>query len=233
MKIVISPSKTMEFIKNNKLESKEIFFIKEHKKVLAQLRKLSKTDIEQKFKIKGNLLEQTYKNIKNYNTMDSFHPFFGYNGLVYKQLMKDQYNEDEYEYIMCHLRILDAFYGVLEPTTLIKPYRLDMKIPLDINLYELYDCDSYFKEELIVNLASDEFSKMIHKKMITIHFRDYKDGKYRNLATYSKIARGKFLNQMILLKITEIDKMKEVTFDGYEINHELSDDENLYFTRLA
>jgi|LGVF01.2.fsa_nt_gb cytoplasmic iron level regulating protein YaaA (DUF328/UPF0246 family) len=44
MKIIISPSKTMDLKKGSYLHDKELLYPKEHKKVLANLRKLSKKE---------------------------------------------------------------------------------------------------------------------------------------------------------------------------------------------
>ena len=74
------------------------------------------------------VFEQVYFNIENYEELDTFHAFEGYNGLVFKGLDKPSYKELEYQYIENHLFILDAFYGLLEPGTLIRNYRLDFKI---------------------------------------------------------------------------------------------------------
>jgi hypothetical protein len=233
VKIVISPSKTQELKRHTLLDDKEPFFLKEHKKVLATMRKMSKNDIEKAYKIKGNLLEQTYQNIKRYNTQKGYHAFPSFTGLVYKQLQIPTYKEEEFEYIKKHIRILDAFYGVLEPGTLIKNYRLDMKTKLGLNLYKLYDLDSYFKDEVIINLASNEFSSMLSLPLINIHFRTQKGMEYRNLATYSKMARGLFLEYLIQSKTEKLAEMKNFSLNGYSYNKELSDTSNYYFTKTA
>ena len=106
-----------------------------------------------------------------------------------------------------------------------------MKAKIGLNLYKHWDIDDYFKEELIINLASTEFSKMITKKMINIHFLQFKNNKYINQATYSKMARGKLLNYLIMNKIDEIETIKLFDFDGYLFDPRLSDESNLTFTR--
>lgn len=233
MKIIISPSKTQNLKKHILLEDKEPLFLKEHKKVLARMRTLTKNDIEKAYKIKGKLLEQTYHNIKNYKSLETYHAFPSFTGLVYKQLDISTYKEEEFEYITDNLRILDALYGVLEPGTVIKAYRLDMKTKLGIDLYQLYDLDNYFKNEVIINLASDEFSTMLSLPLINIHFRTQKDNKYVNLATYSKMARGQFLDYLIQNKITDLESLQKFTRGGYSYNKGLSDNNNLYFVTIA
>jgi cytoplasmic iron level regulating protein YaaA (DUF328/UPF0246 family) len=231
MKIIISPSKTMDMKKSEYLEDKELLFPQKHRKVFNALKKLSKSDLGNGLSIKGKLLDLTHNNLKAFQSSESFHAFPSYTGLVYKNLEIESYKEEEYTYIKNNLRILDALYGVLEPGTLIKPYRLDMKAKIGLNLYKHWAIDEYFKKEQVINLASSEFSKMLHVDMITIHFLQIINNKAINQATYSKMARGKFLNYLIKNKITTIDEMKYFQEENYSLNELLSDDFNLVFTR--
>lgn len=231
MKIILSPAKTMKPVLSEYLTSSKLLYPKEHKKVLTTLRKLTKSDIKSIMKIDKDLLNQTYHNIKNYSSLEEGHAFTSYDGLVFKGLKKDTYNEGSYNYIKEHVRILDGFYGVLQPGTLIKPYRLDMKMKIGLNLYKHFDIDGYFKDEVILNLASDEYSKMISLPMINISFLQQKENKYVNQATYSKQARGIFLNYLITNQINDIIKLKSFTEEGYKYNQELSDEYNYVFTR--
>jgi len=231
VKIIISPSKTMDMQKNKYLIDKELLFLKEHKKVLASLRKLTKKELGKGLSIKESLLDQTYNNINSFSEASTSHAFPSYTGLVYKNLDKDSYKEEEYNYITDYIRVLDALYGVLEPGTLIKPYRLDMKAKIGLNLYKHWNIDSYFNGETIINLASTEFSSMLHVNMVNIFFLQKKDNKYVNQATYSKMARGKFLDYLIKSKITSVEKMKTFCSDNYQFNESLSTEFNLVFTR--
>jgi cytoplasmic iron level regulating protein YaaA (DUF328/UPF0246 family) len=232
MKIIISPSKTQDLSKSDYLLDKEILYIKEHKKILAQLRKLSKTDIKRIMKIDNNLLNLTYNNIKNYNKLPTYNAFESFNGLVFKGLQKELYHENEYDYIQQKLIIIDAFYGILEPGTLIKPYRLDMKMNIGLNLYSIWKIDNYFKNEMVINLASNEFSKLINtSNLVNISFLQAKNGKFVNQATYSKQERGRFLNYLIINSIDSVSQMKEYKDNNYGYNKELSNINNIVFTR--
>lgn len=231
MLIVISPSKTMLYKNSEYLENKPLIYPKKHKKVLAQLRKLSKSEIGRVYNIKDDLLSKTYSNIKDYSKNESYQAFPSFTGLVFFNLDRDNYKQAEYDYIAKNLRILDAFYGVLEPGTLVKPYRLDMKTKIGINLYKHWNIDSYFKDDIIINLASTEFSNMITKPMININFLQSKNGNYINQATYSKQARGLFLDYLIKNKIEDRKLMQEFNLDNYSYNRELSDISNITFTR--
>jgi cytoplasmic iron level regulating protein YaaA (DUF328/UPF0246 family) len=232
MKIILSPSKTQKPHRMTHYSEKELLFESKHKKILAALRKLSKSDLQRIMKLSDDLLNQTYTNIKNYNSLESFQAFDAFTGLVFLNMSRDRYQPEEYKYIEKHLRILDAFYGILEPGTLIKPYRLDMKMDIGLPLYKHWDITDYFKDEIIINLASTEFSKMIQSDtMVTISFLQNKEGKYVNQATYSKMARGKFVNFMVENKVTTIEELFSFNQEGYIYNPKLSDNKTVVFTR--
>lgn len=232
MKILISPSKTQRTITKTLFEPKDLQFKKEHKIVLSTLKKLQKEELKTIMKIDGALLDQTYQNIRKHNTLNRIQAFTAFDGLVYKGLNIDLYDETHLQYIEKHIRILDALYGVLEPGTMIKPYRLDLKMNIGFSLYKFWDISEYFKGETIVNLASDEFSKMVQKDdMIEIQFLQYKDGRYINQATYTKQARGIFLNYMIENHITELKQLKQFQMAGYQFHEALSNSQILTFTR--
>lgn len=231
MKIIISPSKSTVYKKTEYLDNKLLIYPKKHKQILTKIRKLKKSDISKAFNIKGDLIDKTYRNIKNYNSNAEYHAFASFTGLVFFNLDRENYKEKEYKYIASNVRILDAFYGVLEPGTLIKPYRLDMLTKIGLNLYKHWNIDDYFKDELVINLASTEFSKMLNIPLIHIHFLQYKDDQYVNQATYSKQARGLFLDYLIKNNIKDVESMKEFNKDRYLYNDKLSDKSNLTFTR--
>ncbi len=234
MKIIISPSKTQNPTKSAYLTNQEIIYPIKHKKILTLLQKLKKNQINKIMKINKTLLDNTYNNIQNYSNLATFHAFESFNGLVFKGLQKEQYHSAEYDYIESNLLILDAFYGILKPGSLIKLYRLDMKMKIGVNLYSFWDISNYFKNELIINLASNEFSKMIDcKNTINVSFLQYKNNSYVNQATYTKQARGQFLNYLIINHLLDPQQMKNFNESNYTYNAKLSDDKNIIFSRIG
>ncbi|MCK5761986.1 MAG: YaaA family protein [Candidatus Izimaplasma sp.] len=232
MKIIISPSKTQKLARSSKLSDQSLIFPKKHNELQRRLIKLSKKELKKIMKIDKTLLDKTYNNIQNNANLPTFHAFESFNGLVFKGLNKEQYQIEEYDYIQKNIIILDAFYGILNPGTLIKSYRLDMKMKIGVNLYSFWDINGYFFDELIINLASNEFSKMItSKNIINISFLQYKNNSYVNQATFSKQARGQFLNYLILNQIVNINKMTQFNGNNYSYNTILSNEFNIVFTR--
>lgn len=232
MKIILSPTKTQVVAYSKFLESKDLLYPHKHAILVRKLKSIPKLKLKALFNVSDTLFEKVYFNVVNHEELLQFQAFEGYNGLVFKGLEKASYQEEEYEYITEHVRILDAFYGVLEPGSLIRNYRLDFKTNLGMSLYDFWKITPYFKDEIVVNLASSEYSKMLKGlPMIDIHFLEEKNGVLKNKATYSKQARGLFLNYCIQNQITTLEKMKEYQLDGYQYNQGASKADKIVFSR--
>ncbi|XMB86489.1 YaaA family protein [Mycoplasmatota bacterium WC44] len=228
MKIIVSPSKTMQF-KNTDINGIEPMFLDRTESIIKILKGLSKEELGKLYKIKGDMLNNVFSNINNFDSLDENIAINAYTGLVFKGLEINNYNESDWNYLNNKVIILSAFYGLLTPSTLIKQYRLDFNCMKD--LYSLWKDVGDYIDEPIVNLASNEFSKMIDRDMINIGFREFKDGNYKNLATYSKQARGVMLNYLIKNSIEDVNNIKLFCENNYSFNNELSDEKNFIFTR--
>lgn len=199
-----------------------------YKRIYNKLKRLSKEKLGNVYSIKGKLLDETYYNIKNYESLEENAALKTYTGLVYFGLETDTYTDDEWNFAENNIRILSAYYGEVTPKTMIKPYRLDFKSKVDMDLYK-YRTFSF--DETVINLASNEFSKAVTSNMITIGFREFENGTYKNKATYAKQARGVLLNYLIKNQINSVEGIKEFSLNGYVYNQDLSNEESIIFTR--
>ena len=245
MKIIFSPSKEMR--EENIFENKEIEFAESKFKdktniLINTLKEKSISEIENIMKLKGELLNNTYKDIQDYDKLKYIPAISMYYGVSFKELNLEDYSEDSLKYLKNNLLILSAFYGISLPFDLIKKYRLDMTMSIiDKGLYNFWkkDINEYISnilvnDEILLNLASSEFSKLIDNKkipMINLDFEEEKDGTYKSISTYSKKARGQFLNYLIKNQIANLEDIKKIKLDGYSLNKDLSDEKNLIFTR--
>ena len=235
MKIIFSPAKSMDF-SNSIKDPLKINFTDKTNFLLKYLKTLSLDEITKIMKVKGNTLNHVKEIYENFEDSNTKKAIAAYNGISFKQLDLDNYNEKEFEFLDSHLIVLSALYGILKPFDFIKEYRLDMNMKFlkDQNLYKFWkkEINDYFKDnELIFNLASKEFSKIIEKPMITIDFKEKKEELYKSVSAYSKKGRGLMLNYIVKNKITSIDQIKKFNLDGYSLNHKISDKFNLIFTR--
>lgn len=246
MKIIFSPSKEMKVGELNSPFSFSPKFKNESNEILNILKTLDKNQIEKIMKIKGELLEETYNNIINYNSLSEIKAINLYNGVAFKKLELESYNSKELEYLNNSLIILSAMYGALNPFDNIKKYRLDMTMKIsETSLYSFWsekvtsyinDLLSQDNEKILLNLASNEYSKMINKKtlnfkMITVDFKEFKNGKYSSVSSFSKQGRGMLLNYLIKNQITNIEEIKKFNEDRYSFNSELSNENTIIFSR--
>ncbi|ASC03920.1 hypothetical protein CBG50_12195 [Fusobacterium polymorphum] len=245
MKIIFSPSKEMReenIFENKKIEFTESKFKDKTNILIGILKEKSLSEIENIMKLKGELLNKTYKDVQDYDKLKFIPAISMYYGVSFKELNLEDYSEKSLEYLKNNLLILSALYGVLLAFDLVKKYRLDMTmLIIDKGLYNFWkkDVNDYIsnilsKDEVLLNLASGEFSKLIDNKkisMINIDFKEEKDGAYKSVSTYSKKARGQFLNYLIKNQIANLEDIKKIKLDGYSLNKDLSDEKNLIFTR--
>ena len=245
MKIIFSPSKEMReenIFKNKKIKFTESKFKDKTSILIKTLNKKSIDEIGNIMKLKGELLNNTYKDIQNYDKLKYIPAISMYYGVSFKELELEDYSEKSLKYLENNLLILSALYGASLAFDLLKKYRLDMTMSIiDKGLYEFWkkDINDYIsnilnKGEILLNLASGEFSKLIDNKkipMINIDFKEEKDGTYKSVSTYSKKARGKFLNYLVKNQISNLEEIVKIKLDGYNLNKDLSDEKNLIFTR--
>jgi len=233
MLIMLSPSKIMDMKTSSFLTSSKELYEDKTKKLVSDLSALSKQALKKLMKLSDKQTEDVYQMYQTYPQADKGHAITSYTGFVFKKLEIDQYKQVQFDYLEKHVRILDALYGLLKPSTLIRPYRLDfsMKIYKE-SLYDLWDITPHLKDTCIINLASKEYAKMLGDlEVIDISFLEYKNGHYKNIATYSKQARGIMLNYMTKENIKTIEGIKKFDEAGYRFNEDLSSKLELVFTR--
>ena len=245
MKIIFSPSKEMReenIFENKKIEFTESKFKDKTNILIGILKEKSLSEIENIMKLKGELLNKTYKDIQDYDKLKFIPAISMYYGVSFKELELEDYSEKSLKYLKNNLLILSALYGVSLAFDLLKKYRLDMTMSIiDKGLYNFWkkDINDYIsnilvKDEILLNLASSEFSKMIDSKKISIinvDFKEEKDGIYKSVSTYSKKARGQFLNYLVKNQIDNLEDIKKIKLEGYSLNNTLSDEKNFIFTR--
>ncbi|MCM1989781.1 YaaA family protein [Oceanirhabdus seepicola] len=238
MKIIVSPSKIQQFERRISYKNSNPKFQPESFELRKILKSKSQDEITRIMKIKGKKLEEVLKIYEtSVENLDKACAIEAYTGFVFKELYLEGYSEEELEYMEDKLRILSALYGILKPFDSINPYRLDMTMKIcDESLYSLWTekiSQEFSDEELIVNLASKEFCKLVKRPMLTIDFKVMKDGKLKTVGTYAKKARGMMLHYLISNRVEDISKIKKFDMDGYFFSEENSKDNNWVFIKKA
>ena len=160
-----------------------------------------------------------------------------------------EFSENDMEFAQDHLRILSGLYGILRPLDLIQPYRMEMGLPFSFdgysNLYQFWNdkltphVNKLLKKQsskVIINLASDEYWKVIDLKslkykVVTPVFKEEKNGKFKPIHVYLKKARGLMARFIIQNRIEEPEDIKAFDPEGYYFNESLSKGSEWVFTR--
>lgn len=252
MKIIISPSKTQHepinlhnYNYSNPIYENDSITI--NKMLLELLNTLNTNQLCKIFEIKNNdkLLDLTKSDILNFEKANKYPAIFFYDGLVFKNIIDDINNisKDQIEYLNQKLIILSCYYGVVKPFDLIKHYRLmfNSKFPnkeIDLIKYWKDKINNYFLENdndnMIINLASLEYSQIIDRNkfnVVDIDFKVIKNNKIISKATLSKICRGQILNYISKNKIENIEEIKKFSYQGFFYNEQLSNDNTLIFSK--
>jgi len=252
MKIIISPAKSLDFeTKSPTSLHTQPRFLEQSKKLNKKLKTLSKKNISELMKISEALSALNYDRNQTWKT--PFSPdnakqaIYSFTGEVFRGIDVHTLEEEKIPLLQDRLRILSGLYGILKPLDLIQPYRLEMGTKLPVgntkNLYKFWD-DTVAKSlndelkdgELLVNLASTEYFKVLPKKvlkvpMITPVFKDFKNGEYKTVMTFAKKARGLMVRYIIDNNIKTIDGLKNFNKESYRFSEEMSTKNELLFTR--
>lgn len=246
---IISPAKNMRNLKidniNPQIIGKERYFTKETDEIIRVLKDLTPWDIQSLMKVNEKIALQSYAYFQDFNFNDKgVCGLLAYDGLVFKNIKAEDFTKEDFDYANKHIRILDAFYGMVNPLDDILPYRLEMQYPIKIqgnNLYKFWDDKIYKKlyseDNVIVNLASEEYAKTVRRFLneedifIDIDFKVNKDGKLKTLATLAKMARGQMVKYIIENKINNPEDLKDFTFNNFKYCSNLSTSKKFVFIK--
>lgn len=237
MKIIFSPSKEMTL--NNPSDC-EVDFLEKTKRVIEELRRLNDEELKELYKISDKVLKEVKEYIKSFGKKESYRAIEMYSGLSFRNLDVTSLKEDDRKYLEERLKILSAFYGPISPEKLIRPYRLDFntKIKIDgMSLKKFWkdDFNNSFEEgEVILNLASNEFSSLLNRKKFKIYdfeFCEKKGNQLKTHSTISKKARGLMLRYLCQKKVEDVEEIKKFDLVGYKFALELSEDRKFVFVK--
>lgn len=242
MLTIISPAKNMKIRKRDDLSLSKTAFPKETEEIIKELKKYQPYELETLMKINEKLAVQAFMDIQNFDLHKAGTPaILTYDGLVFKNIDAETFSVEEMEFINMHLRILSACYGAVRPLDEILPYRLEMQCKLKIDDKSLYQFwgDLLYKEvyrenQIVLNLASEEYAKAIRKyakydKFIDVEFLTYRKGKLRTITTSAKMARGQMVRFITKNRIDEPEQIKAFDWNDYEFEESMSNEKKYVF----
>jgi len=252
MKLVLSPAKSLNF--ESKLPTvikTESCFLNEAERLNKLLKKKSARSLSKLMSISNNLGQLNYERNQEWQlpfTKDNARQaIYAFSGDVYRGL--DVYNISEEKLITLQdtVRIISGLYGLLKPMDLMQPYRLEMRTKFPVgknkNLYDFWRKkvtqalnDELEDDELFLNLASNEYFKAIDTKalkvpVITVLFKDFKNGEYKMIMTFAKLARGYMTRYIVDTNAKTIDDIKGFNYEGYSYSESMSTEIELVFIR--
>ncbi|MDI9278396.1 peroxide stress protein YaaA [Pantoea sp. EABMAA-21] len=254
MLMVISPAKTLDF--ESPLATQRFTqstLLEKSQQLIDVARDLSPAQISSLMSISDKL---AHLNADRFNQWQP--PFtlenarqaiLAFKGDVYTGLQAETFSDADFDFAQQHLRMLSGLYGVLRPLDLMQPYRLEMGIKLanpaakdlygfwgDLLTQKLNDAMAEQGDEVLINLASDEYFKAVKPKqlngeLIKPVFLDEKNGKFKVISFYAKKARGLMSRYVIQNRLSKPEQLKQFDVDGYFFAADESKGNELVFKR--
>lgn len=203
-------------------------FLDQAKELVSHLQALDYESLKKTMKISDKIAKETFDNYQSFDFEKNMTPaLFAYSGIQYQYMAPGVLDDDSFQFLQDHLRILSGLYGIVKPFDGIVSYRLEMQTKLSISLYSYWkDTLANQLEEPILNLASEEYAKCIrkYKPLIDVRFCVEENGKLKEKGVYAKMARGAMVRYIAENKIDSIEKIKAFQEQNYSYSAEHSTD---------
>ncbi len=254
MLLVVSPAKNLDYdspLATSKYSQPEL--LAESQLLADTCKTLSPADLSSLMGISDKLAGLNAARFGQWSqpfTTENARPaVLAFNGDVYTGLDASSLTERDFDYAQQHMRILSGLYGLLRPLDLMQAYRLEMGTKLanqrGANLYQFWgdiitdklnEAIAAQGDDLLINLASNEYFKSVKKKslkatVITPAFKDWKNGQYKMISFFAKKARGLMARYIIENQVNSLEQLKQFDAAGYQYSAELSKGNDWVFTR--
>lgn len=241
---IISPAKNMKVRKEKRRNLTDPVFFEKTKQIFEELKKLKPWEIESLMKVNEKIALQAFLDIQDFEDGERSAAITTYDGLVFQNIGAADFTGWDMKYAQKHVRVLSGMYGVLRPTDAIHPYRLEMGCKVKVegkNLYQFWGDEIYKelyrKQDVILNLASEEYAKTVRKhldrpdRFVDVEFLTMRGGKLRTIVAWAKMARGQMVRHIVKNRIDRPEDIKDFDWDGYEYEPSLSTESKYVFIR--
>ena len=253
MLTLLSPAKTLDLDTPAFSTHTQPEFLKSAQLLNTELRDYSVTKLQKLMGLSEKLAtlnvnrNQAWK--PPFTTQNARSAIRAFQGEVYVRLDAKTFTQADLAFAQDHLRILSGLYGLLRPLDLMQAYRLEMGTSLkteagkglyafwgDSITQSLNNSLAEEKNPVVINLASNEYSKAITRKtlsaqLITPVFKEKKGDGYKVIAILAKRARGLMARHIIKKKLKTPAGLKKFSTDGYAYQPSLSTETEWVFTR--
>jgi cytoplasmic iron level regulating protein YaaA (DUF328/UPF0246 family) len=184
-----------------------------------------------------------------FTASNSKQAILAFNGDVYEGLNAVSLNQADLDWAQEHIGILSGLYGVLRPLDWMQPYRLEMGTRLanprgkdlyawwgDTLAHHLNDQLQKQGDEIIINLASQEYFKAVKRKALKARvvecvFEDWKGLGWKIISFHAKRARGLMARHAIVKRASTPADLLDFCVDGYRYDAGASEPDRLVFRR--
>ena len=229
MKIIISPAKKMNKKPYTIIPTIPMFNERANK-LASLIKEYEIGDLQKAFKCSNKIAQQVFEMYKNFGKVT--HPaLFLYDGIQYKNIDVTTLEKKEIAFLNKNLFIADSLYGLLRPTDLISPYRLDFNTKFSfVNIANYRDQLRNILTSPVINLCSKEFGALLPpEKTITIHFLQKIKGITKSYSTYTKMERGRFVRYLAKKGDTSMQTLFSYSDNGYTLDRKNSTEKNIIY----
>lgn len=251
MLILLSPAKTMTGTSKIKAPEATIpAFQTEANEIALNMAQFSNQELEKLLKLSPKLAVESYNRYQEFHSPESapLQSILAYTGVVFKHIDPTDFTTNDFQFAQEHVRFVSICYGLLRPLDGIKPYRMEYDIRLpELGLGNMYafwkkrQTDHLISEVekaggILFNLASMDVQpafdwERVEKsvRVITPDFKVIKNGKAKTVVIYAKMARGVMTRHIIKNRITDPEKLKSFSWEGYHYIEKESDNNHWSF----
>lgn len=257
MLAIISPAKTLDYDSSYSCpQVTQPHFQEETQYLVKKISAYSPKRIAKLMNVSEELAHLNWERYKSFepsfNKENSRPAIFAFKGDVYLGLDAATLSEADLNRAQKNLGILSGLYGYLKPLDLMQPYRMEMGLPFKVtpaktNLYKYWgdkileklnsEVEGSTGEKLVVNLASNEYSKAaklnkLNYPVIDVEFKELRpDGSYKVISFLAKKARGLMARFIVQNEIDNAQDLLAFNSEGYYFSQEQSTETKLVFLR--
>lgn len=184
-----------------------------------------------------------------FSASNSKQAILAFNGDVYEGLDARSLSAADLDWAQDHVAMLSGLYGILRPLDWMQPYRLEMGTkltnPRGKDLYawwgdrlvdHLHRQLAAQHDDVIVNLASQEYFKAVKRKSLKVRvvecvFEDWKGGAWKVISFHAKRARGLMARHAIQTRAKKVETLLSFNAEGYAYDAAASEPNRLVFRR--
>jgi len=257
MLTILSPSKALDISNTGFVETSLPRMLDETTALAKIMRKMSAKKMGVLMSMSADLTKLNKERFMQFSddhagdhaAENSKQAILAFKGGAYLGLDAESMTATELAWSQNHVRILSGLYGVLRPTDLMQPYRLEMGTSLATKrgktLYawwgdkitDLLNADLHEQgSNILFNLASQEYFKSIKQaklnaEVYSANFFELRKGEYKFISFTAKKARGQMTRYIIDNHIDEPSEVRDFKVDGFRYVKKLSGEHEFIFVK--